>query len=181
MVNWKWSNEMARVNTDILGISELKWTGMGKFNSDEHYIYYCGQDSLRRNGVAIMVNKRVRNSVFGCNLKNDRMISVRFQGKPFNITVIQVYALTSNAEEAEAEWLCEDLQDLLERTPKKDVLFIIGDWNGKVGSQEIPGVIGKFGIGVQNEAGPRLTEFCQENMLVIMNAFSNNPHMDITG
>ena len=95
--------EMARVNVDILGISELKWTGMGEFNSDNYYIYYCGQESLGRNGVAIMVNKRVRNSVLGCNLKNDRMISVRFQGKPFNITVIQVYAQTSNTEEAEVE------------------------------------------------------------------------------
>ena len=94
---------MTRVNVDILGISELKWTGMGEFNSHDHYIYYCGQESLRRNGVAIMVNKRVRNAVLGCNLKNDRVISVRFQGKPFNITVIQVYALTSNAEEAEVE------------------------------------------------------------------------------
>ena len=101
--------EMARVNVDILGISELKCTGMGEFNSDDHYIYYCGQESLRRNGVAIMVNKRVRNAVLGCNLKNDRMISLRFQGKPFNITVIQVYVLTSNAEEAEVEWLYEDL------------------------------------------------------------------------
>ena len=117
--------EMARVNTDILGISELKWTGMGEFNSDDHYIYYCGQESLRRNGVAIMVNKTVRNAVLGCNLKNDRMISVHFQDKPFNITVIQAYAPTSNAEEAEVEWLHEDLQDLLEITPKKDVLFII--------------------------------------------------------
>ena len=118
--------EMARVNVDILGISKLKWTGMGEFNSDDHYIYYCGQESLRRNGVAIMANKRVRNAVFGCNLKNDRMISVRFQGKPFNITVIQVYAPTSNAEEAEVEQFYEDLQELLELTPKKDVLFIIG-------------------------------------------------------
>ena len=95
--------EMARVNVNILGISELKWTGMGEFNSDDHYIYYCGQESLRRNGVAIIVNKRVRNAVLGCNLKNDRMISVRFQGKPFNIMVIQVYALTSNAEEADID------------------------------------------------------------------------------
>ena len=91
--------EMARVNVDILGITELKWTGMGEFNSDDHYIYYCGQESLRRNGVAIMVNKRVRNAVFGCNLKNYRMISVHFQGKAFSITVIQVYAPSSNAEE----------------------------------------------------------------------------------
>ena len=118
---------MARVNIDILGISELKWTGMGEFNSDDNYIYYTGQESLRRNGVAIMVNKRVRNAVLGCNLKNNRIISVRFKGKPFNITVIQVYAPTSNTEEAEVEWFYEDLQDLLELTPKKDVLFIIGD------------------------------------------------------
>ena len=106
--------EMARMNTDILGISELKWTGMGEFNSDDSYISYCGQESLRRNGVAIMVNKRVRNAVLGCNLKNDRMISVCFQGKPFNITVTQVYAPTSNAREADVEWFYEDLQDLLE-------------------------------------------------------------------
>ena len=108
---------------------------MGEFNSDDHYIYYCGQESLRRNGVAIMVNKKAQNAVLGCNLKNDRMISVRFQGKPFNIIVIQVYALTSNAEEAEVEQFYEDLQELLELTTKKDVLFIIGDWNGKVGSR----------------------------------------------
>ena len=111
--------EMARVNIDILGISKLKWTGMGEFNSDDHYIYYCGQESLRRNGVAIMVNKIVRNAVLGCHLKNDRMISVHFQGKPFNITVIQVYAPTSNAEEAEVKWFYEDLEDLLEGTSQK--------------------------------------------------------------
>ena len=110
--------EMARVNIDILGITKLKWTGMGEFNSDDHYIYYCGQESLRGNGVAIMVNKRVRNAVLGCSLKNDRMISVCFQGKPFNITTIQVYGPTSNAEEAEVERFYEDLQDLLELTPK---------------------------------------------------------------
>ena len=140
---------------------------MGEFNSDDHYIYYCGQESLRRNGVAIMVNSRVQNAVLGCNLKNDRMISVRFQGKPFNITVIQVYAPISNVEEAEC--FCEDLQNLLELTPKKDVLFSIGDWNAKVGNQEIPGVTGKFCLGVWNEAGQRLMEFCQENALVIAN------------
>ena len=115
--------EMARVNIDILGISELKWTAMGEFNSDDHYIYYCGQKYLRRNGVAIIVNRRVWNAVLGYNLKNDRMISVHFQGKPFNITVIQVYALTSNAEEAEGEWFYEDLQDLLELTSKKKMSF----------------------------------------------------------
>ena len=161
--------EMARVNFDILGISELKWTGMGEFNSDDHYIYCCGQESLRRNGVAIMVNKRAQNAVLGCNLKNDRMISVHLQGKSFNITVIQVYAPTNNSEEAEVEWFYEDLQALLELTNKKYVLFIIGDWNAKVGSQEISGVMGKFGLGVQNEAGQRSTEFCQENTLVMAN------------
>ena len=101
--------EVARVNINILGISELKWTGMGEFNSDDHCIYYCGQESLRRNGVAIIVNKRIQNAVLGCSLKNDRMISVHFQGKPVNIKVIQVYAPTSNAEEAEIEWFYEDL------------------------------------------------------------------------
>ena len=135
---------------------------MGEFNSDDHYIYYCGQESLRRNGVAIIVNKRVRNAVLGCNLKNDRMISVRFQGKPFNITVIQVYAPTSNAEEAEVEQFYEDLQDLLELTPKKGGLFIIGYWNAKAENQETPGIIGKFGLGIWNEAGQRLIEFCKK-------------------
>ena len=115
--------EMPRVNVNILGISELKWTGMGEFNSDDPYIYHCGQESLRRNGVAIMVNKRVQNAVLGCSLKNDRMISVHFQGKPFNITVIQAYAPTSNTEEAEVEQFYEALQDLLELTPKKRCPF----------------------------------------------------------
>ena len=142
--------EMVRMNVDILGISELKWTGMGEFNSDDHYIYYCGQESLRRNGVAIIVNERVQNAVLGCNLKNNRMISVHFQGKPFNIIVIQVYAPTSNAEEAEVELFYEDLQDLLELTHQKDVLFIIGDWDAKGGSPELPGVTGKFGLGIWN-------------------------------
>ena len=143
--------EMARVSQHSRN-QRTKMDWLGEFDSDDHYIYYGGQESLRRNGVAIMVNKRVQNAVLGCSLKNDRMISVRFQGKPFNITVIQVYAPISNAEDAGDEWFYEDLQDLLELTPKKDVLFIIGDWNAKVGSQETPGIIGKFGLGVQNEA-----------------------------
>ena len=115
------------MNINILGISELKWTIMGEFNSDDHYIYYCGQEFLRRNGVPLIVNRRVQNAVLGYNLKNDRMIFVHLQGKPFSIIVIQVYAPTSNAEEAEVEWFYEDLQDLLGLTLKKDVLFIIGD------------------------------------------------------
>ena len=164
--------QMARVNIDILGISELKWTGIGIFNSDVHYIYYCGQESLRRNGVALIVNKRVEMQNLECNLKKDRMISVHFQGKPLSITVIQAYAQTSNTEGAEVEQFYEDLQDLLELTPKKDVLFIVGDWNAKVRSQETPAVTGKFGLGVQNKAGKNLIaliEFCQENALVIAN------------
>ena len=135
---------------------------MGTFHLGDHNIYYSGQESLRRNGVAIIVHKRVQNAVLGCNLKNDRMISVRFQGKPFSITVIQAYAPTSNAEEVELEWFCEDLQDLLELTPKKDVLFIIGDWDAKVGSQELPGVTGKFGLGIQNEAGQKAKSFAKK-------------------
>ena len=134
--------EIARVTVDILEISKLRWTGMGEFNSEDHYIYYWGQESLRRNGVVIIVNKRVQNAVVGCNLKNDRMISVHFQGKPFSIMVIQVYAPTIDAEEDDVEQFYEDLQDLSELTPKKDVLFIIGDWNAKVGSQETPRVTG---------------------------------------
>ena len=141
-----------------------------------------GQDSFRRNKVAIIVNKRVQNAVLGCNLKNNRMISVHFQGKPFNIRVIQVNDPTTNVEEAEVEWFYEDLQDLSELTPKKDVFFIIGDWNAKVGSQETP-VTGKFGLGIWNEAGQRLIEFCQENTLVIANThFQQHKtlHMDTT-
>ena len=150
---------MARVNVNILGISKLKWTGMGEFNSDDHYIYYCGWESPRRNGVAIIVNKRVQNAVLGCNLKNDRMISVRFQGKPFNIRW--------------RSWSCwtvlwRPTRPFRTNTPK-NVIFSIGDWNAKVGSQETPGVTGKFGLGVQNETGQRLIEFCQENTLVIAN------------
>ena len=158
--------EMARVNVDIQGISEVKWTGMGEFNSDDHYIYY-GQESLRRNGVAIMVNKRVRSAVLGCNLKNDRMISVHFQGKPFNITVIQVYAPTSNAKEAKVELFYEDLQDLLELTPPERCPFHYRGLECKVRSQETPAVTGKFGLGIWNESRQRLIEFCQENALVV--------------
>ena len=147
-------------------------------------MYYCGQGSLRRNGVAIVVNKRVRNAVLGYNLKNDRMISVHFQGKSFNKIVIQVYAPTTNAKEAEIEQFYEDLQDLLELTPKQDVLVIIGAWNAKVGSHEIPGITGKFSLGVPNEAGQRLIEICQENALVIATPSSTTQektlHMDIT-
>jgi len=159
---------MARVNINILGISELKWTRMGKFNSDDHCIYYCGQESFTRNGIALIVNKRVWNAELGCNLKDDRMILVHFQGKPFNIRGIQVYASTTNAKEAEVEEFYEDLQDLLELTPKKMSFSSYGTgmqnrksrdtWNNR-----------QVWLGVQNEAGQRLTEYCQENTLVIAN------------
>ena len=131
-----------------------------------------------------MINRRVRTAVLGYNFKNDRMISVPFQGKPFNTTVIQVYAPTSNTEEAEVERFYEDLQGVLELTPQKDVLFILGDWHAKVGSQETPGVTGKFGLGIRNEAGQRLIDFCQDNALVIANTLfqqhKRRLHMDIT-
>ena len=174
--------KMARVMVDILGISELRWTGMGEFNSDDHYIYYCGQESLRRNGVAIMVNNRVRNAVLGCNLKNDRMISVCFHGKPFSITVIQVYAPTSNAEEAER--LYDDLQDLLELTPPKICPFHYSGLECKSRKSRNTWSNSKFGLGVQNEAGQRRIEFCQENALVIANTLfqqhKRRLHMEIT-
>ena len=138
-------------NVKILGISELKWTGMGEFNSDDHYIYYCRQESLRRNGVNIIVKSPKCSTWMQSQKRQNDFCS--FLRQPFNITVIQVYAPKSNGEEAEVERFYEDLQDLLELTPRKDVLFIIGDWNAKIGSQETPGVTGKFGLGVQNEAG----------------------------
>ena len=166
--------EIARVNMDILGISELKWTRMGEFNSYDHYIYYCGQESFRRNRVALIVKKWVWNAVLWCNLKNDRMISAHFQGKPFNMTVIQVYALTNNAKEAEVQWFYDDVQGLLEPTPKKDVIFITGDWNAKVGRQEIPVVTSKFGIGIQKEAGQRLTEFCKDTLVITNTLFQQH-------
>ena len=157
---------------------------MGEFTSDDHYIYYCGQESLRRNGIALIINKRVWNAVFGCSLKNYRMISVCFQSKPFNITAIQVYAPTSNSEEAKVEQFYEDLWDLLELTPKKDVLFIIRHWHAKVGSQEISGVTGKFGLGVQNKSGQRLTVLPREctghNKHPLPRKQKMTLHMDIT-
>ena len=149
---------------------------MGRFHSDDQYTYHCGQEFFKRNGVALIVNKRLQNAVFRCSLKSDRMISVHFQSKPFSITVIQLYAPTTNVKESEVEWFSEDLPDLLTLThTKKGVLFIIGNCNAKVGSQETPEVIGKFGLGVKKEAGKRLTEFCQENALVIANTLFQQP------
>ena len=148
-----------------------QWTkldGKGQLNSHDHYIHYCRQEPPWRNGVALIIDKSTWNAALGCNLKNERKILVPIQGKSSNIRVIQFHAPTTNAKEAELEWFYEELQDLLELT-WKDVLFIIGDWNFNVGSQEIPGTTDKFGLGVQNAEGQRLTEFCQENILVIAN------------
>ena len=144
--------EMVRVNVDIVGISELKWTGMGEFNSDDHYIYYCGQESLRRNGVAVMVNKSLKCSTWMQSQKRQNDLCL-FPRQTIQYHSNPSLCPTSNAEEAEVERFYEDLQDLLELTPKKDVLFILGAWNAKVGSQETPGVTGKFGLGIGNEAG----------------------------
>ena len=177
--------EMARVNVNILGISELKWTGMGEFNSDDHYIYDCQQEFHRRNGAAIIVNQRVWNAVLGCNLKNDRMISVHYQSKPFNITVIQVYALTSNAVEAEVLWswmvLWRPTRPSRTNTPKRCPFHYRGlecKWKSRNTWSN-----GQIWPWVQNEAGKRLAEFCQENALVVANTLFQKHktlHMDIT-
>ena len=157
------NQELATMNIDILKISELKWTGMGELNSDDHYIYYCGQESLRRNGVAIILNKRVWNAVLGCNLKNDRMISIHFQVKPFNITVIQVYALSSNAEEAEQ--FCEDL---LKLTPKKCPFHYRG-MECKTRNSRSTWSNRQIWPWSTKLSRSKWTEFCQENALVIAN------------
>ena len=162
--------EMARVNTNMLGVSEGKWAGMREFNPDDHYIYYRGQEAQRRNEVALTINKTGWSVLLGCNLKNDRMISVHFPGKPFNITVT---VIPNHWCWRSWGWsvLCRPRR-LPRISTKKDVLFIIGDWDAKVGSQEIPGVTGEFDLGIQNEAGQSLTEFCQEYALVTANIFS---------
>ncbi|CAM4849234.1 unnamed protein product [Rotaria magnacalcarata] len=167
--------EMSRININILGISELKWTGMGHFISDDYHIFYCGQENHRRNGVAIIVNKRLSNSVLGYNPKNDRIISIRLLGKPINVTVIQVYAPTTGADDEEIEDFYVSLQQLVDATPKKDTIVIMGDWNAKVGSKPITGITGNFGLGDRNEAGDRLLEFCQNNSLFITNTCFQQP------
>uniref|UniRef100_A0A803T9E3 Endonuclease/exonuclease/phosphatase domain-containing protein n=1 Tax=Anolis carolinensis TaxID=28377 RepID=A0A803T9E3_ANOCA len=167
--------EMPRLKIDILGVSELKWTGMGHFTKDDHQIYYCGQEEHRRNEVAFIINNKVAKAVIGYNPKNDRMISIRVQGKPFNITVIQIYAPTTAAEEAELGKFYEDMQHLVDNTPKRDIILITGDWNAKVGSQMITGITGKHGLGQQNEVRRRQIEFCQENSMCITNTLFQQP------
>ena len=174
---------MARVNIDILGIRELKWTGMGEFNSDDHCIYYCGQESLRRNGAAIIVKEKLQNAVLGCNLKNEKMISVRFQGKPFNIMIIQVYAPTSN--ECWRSWtvLWRPTRPSRTNTPKRYPFHYRG-LECKSRKSRNTGVEGKFGFGIQNASGQRLIEFYQENALVIANTLfqqhKRRPHKIIS-
>ena len=152
----------------LLGIRELKWMAMGEFNTDDHYIYHYGRESLRRNGVAFIVNNRVQNAVLRCSLKNENNLNL-FLREPLSITVIQVHDPTNNVKEAKVKQFCEDPQDLRELTQTKEALVIIGDWDAKVGSQGIPGITGKFGLGEQYRAGQRPTEFCLENTLVTAN------------
>ncbi|XP_047116217.1 craniofacial development protein 2-like [Schistocerca piceifrons] len=167
--------EMEKINIDILGTSEMRWTGMGEFASDGHMVYYSGHDNNRSNGVAFIVSDKVRKAVMGCKYKNDRMMSIRLQCQPLNITVIHVYAPTTDAEKEIIDQLYGDLQELLLSTPKKDIVFIVGDWNAKVGNEAVEGITGKYGLGTTNEAGQRLLEFCQENSLIITNTLFQLP------
>ena len=168
-------SEMSRLNISILGIIEIKWTGMDHFTSDEHQIFYCGHETQRRNGVVIIVDKVWSKSVLGYNPKNDRTISIRFQGKPINITVIHVYAPITDAKENEIEQFYVDLQQLLDVARKKDAIVIMGDWNAKVGSTTTAKITRKFGFGVRNEAGERLVDFSQNNSMLIANTFFQQP------
>ncbi|XP_047002876.1 craniofacial development protein 2-like [Schistocerca americana] len=167
--------EMEKIGIDILGISEMRWTGMGEFASDGHMVYYSGHDNNRSNGVAFIVSDKVRKAVMGCKYKNDRMMSIRLQGQPLNITVIQVCAPTTDAEKEIIDQFYGDLQELLLSTPKKDIVFIVGDRNAKVGNEAVEGITGKHGLGTTNEAGQRLLEFCQENSLIITNTLFQLP------
>ena len=167
--------EMNRMEIDILGISELKWTGSGHFTSGNYEVYYSGNQEIKRNGVALILNKKVAKSVIGYVFKDDRIISFRIQGRPTNLTIIQIYAPTTEAEESTITKFYMGLQQILEDLPKNDAILIIGDWNAKVGEAEVPGVVGKYGLGKQNEAGEKLIEFCQENSLVIANTCFQQP------
>ena len=175
--------EVSRLNIDILGISALKWTRMGHFISDDHHIFYSGQENHKRNDVTIIINKTLSNSVLGDNPQNDRMISIRLQGNPINVTVIQAYAPTINADETEIKDFYANLQQFTDAAPKKDAVFIMSDWNAKVGSKSLTGITGNFGLGVRNEAGDKLVEFSQNNSLFIANTFFQQPkrrlHMHI--
>ena len=166
--------EMERIYVNLLGVSEMKWTGMGHFKSDNHEVYYCGQDAQRRNGVASICTDEIRRCVMGFNpviKKSDRIATIRLQCKPVNMTVLHVYAPTSTAEDEEMEELYEKVQHVVDEIPRGDVLYVIGDWNVKVGQDETTGTIGKCGLGERNERGDQLVEFCSRNDLQIMNIF----------
>ncbi|CAF4651495.1 unnamed protein product, partial [Rotaria magnacalcarata] len=167
--------KMERMKIDILGISELKWTGNGHFTSGNCEVYYSGNQNIKRNGVALILNQKVVKSVIGYVFKNDRIISARIQGRPTNLTIIQIYAPTTEAEESTITKFYMELQEILEDVPKKDAILIIGDWNAKVGDTEAPGIVGKYGLGKQNEAGEKLIQLYQENSLVITNTWFQQP------
>ena len=168
-------SEMDRIKIDILGISELKWTGTGHFSSGSYEVYYSSSQNIRKNGVATILNKKLVNSVIGYYPKNDRMISIRLQGKPTNLTIIQIYAPTTEAEKSTIDDFYMDLQQILDDVPKKDAILVIGDWNAKVGEKAVPDIVGKFGLGKRNEAGERLIDFCQENHMIITNTCFQQP------
>ena len=163
--------EMERTGVEIMGISEMRWTGMGHFMSDDYEVYYCGQDTLRRNGVAFICTDEMRRCVMGFNLLSDRIATIRLQCKPVNMTVLQVYAPTSTAEEGDMEDFYEKVQHVVDEIPRGDVLYVIGDWNAKVGQDETNGTTGRFGLGERNERGDQLVEFCSRNDFQIMNTF----------
>ncbi|KAI0241965.1 Craniofacial development protein 2, partial [Lamellibrachia satsuma] len=163
--------EMERTGVHMMGVSEMKWTGRGHFKSDDYEVYYCGQDTRRRNGVAFICTDELKRCVLGFNTISDRVITIRLQCKPVNMTVIQIYAPTSTAEDEEIEHFYEMVQKVVDETPKGDMLHVIGDWNAKVGDEETTGTTGRFGLGERNERGDQLVEFCNLNGFVIMNTF----------
>ena len=163
--------EMERTGVELMGISEMRWTGMGHFMSDDYEVYYCGQETLRRNGVAFICTDEIRRCVMGFNPVSDRIATIRLQCKPVNMTVLQVYAPTSTAEEGDMEEFYEKVQHVVDEIPRGDVLYVIGDWNAKVGQDETNGTTGRFGLGERNERGDQLVEFCSRNDFQIMNTF----------
>ena len=167
--------EMARTKTDIMGISEMHWTGTGDFNSGEHTVYFSGSEKVRRNGVAFVVNKRITRCVENPNYISDRVMSIRIRGKPLNVTIIQVYAPTAEASEQDIEQFYAMVQRARDQVPSKDIVYIMGDFNAKVGEGEDAGVVGKHGLGLRNEAGDRLVQFCIENKFRIANTYFIQP------
>jgi exonuclease III len=167
--------EMVRLSVDVLGISELKWKGTGNFPSDSHQVFFSGSEGTKKNGVAIITTHKAAQTVIGFNPLNERLLAIRFRGKPIHMTVIQVYAPTTTAKDSEVNEFYEGLQYLVDITPKGDTLVIMGDFNAKVGDKTLAGITGKFGLGEENEAGLRLKDFCQTNNLCIGNTMFQQP------